>query len=60
MTVGSYSSHAVRCVRLEAERASPGLGGTPNSVSECPKGYPETLLAYERCGYTESSKIIML
>ena len=39
-------SHADRRVRLDAEEASPGLGGTPTSVSEFPKGYSDTLLAH--------------
>ncbi len=38
-------SHAIRRVQLAASAASSGLGGTPTSVSGCPKGYPETLLA---------------
>ena len=28
------------------KRPGPGLGEAPTSVSECPKGYSETLLAY--------------
>ena len=32
------------------KRPGPGLGEAPTSVSECPKGYSETLLAYSACG----------
>ena len=33
-----------------SKRPGPELGETPTSVSECPKGYSETLLAYSACG----------
>ena len=32
------------------KRPGPGAWVLPTSVSECPKGYPETLLAYSACG----------
>ena len=38
-------SHAVRRVRLDAEADSPGLGGTPTSDQQYPKGYCWSLLA---------------
>ena len=32
------------------KRPGPGAWVLPTSVSECPKGYSETLLAYSACG----------
>ncbi len=49
-------SHAARRVRLDVEATSPGLGVSPTSVSEYPKGYPRNIagLRYRKIPITLS------